>query len=149
MAFPPQFLDEIRTRVPLSDVVGKQVRLIRRGREFVGLCPFHKEKSPSFAVVEDKGFFHCFGCGAHGDVIGFLMRTENLSFPEAVERLAGLAGLQMPVQTPVERERAKRAATLYDVLEEACRWFEEQLTTPAAGEVRAYLERRGVRPETV
>ena len=84
MAFPPQFLDEIRTRVPLSDVVGKQVRLIRRGREFVGLCPFHKEKSPSFAVVEDKGFFHCFGCGAHGDVIGFLMRTENLSFPEAV-----------------------------------------------------------------
>ena len=149
MAFPPQFLDEIRTRVPLSDVVGKQVRLIRRGREFVGLCPFHKEKSPSFAVVEDKGFFHCFGCGAHGDVIGFLMRTENLSFPEAVERLAGLAGLQMPVQSPVERERAKRAATLYDVLEEACRWFEEQLLTPAAGDVRAYLTRRGVRPETV
>jgi len=149
MAFPPQFLDEIRTRVALSDVVGKQVRLIRRGREFVGLCPFHKEKSPSFAVVEDKGFFHCFGCGAHGDVIGFLMRTENLSFPEAVERLAGLAGLQMPVQTPVERERAKRAATLYDVLEEACRWFEEQLQTPAAAEVRAYLERRGVRPDTV
>jgi DNA primase len=149
MAFPPQFLDEIRARVPLSDVVGKQVRLIRRGREFVGLCPFHKEKSPSFAVVEDKGFFHCFGCGAHGDVIGFLMRTENLSFPESVERLAGLAGLQMPEQSPVERERAKRAATLYDVLEEACRWFEEQLRTPGAAEVRAYLERRGVRSDTV
>jgi len=149
MAFPPAFLDDIRTRVPLSDIVGKQVRLQRRGREFIGLCPFHREKSPSFSVVEDKGFFHCFGCGAHGDVIGFVMRTENLAFPEAVERLAGQAGLEMPKQTPAERERERRAATLYDVLEEACRWFERELTKPEAQETRAYLERRGVRPETI
>lgn len=149
MAFPPAFLDEIRTRVPLSDIVGKQVRLQRRGREFIGLCPFHREKSPSFSVVEDKGFFHCFGCGAHGDIIGFLMRTENLGFPEAVERLAGLAGLEMPQQTPADRERERRAATLYDVLEEACRWFEQQLSSADAQETRAYLKRRGVKPETV
>jgi DNA primase len=149
MAFPPAFLDEIRTRVPLADIVGKQVRLQRRGREFTGLCPFHREKSPSFSVVEDKGFFHCFGCGAHGDVIGFVMRTENLAFPEAVERLAGMAGLEMPRQSPQEREREKRAATLYDVLEEAARWFEQQLTAPEGGETRDYLQRRGVRPETV
>ncbi|MGY8995561.1 MAG: DNA primase, partial [Alphaproteobacteria bacterium] len=149
MAFPPQFLDEIRTRVPLADIVGKQVRLQRRGREFTGLCPFHREKSPSFSVVEDKGFFHCFGCGAHGDVIGFVMRTENLAFPEAVERLAGMAGMEMPRQTPQEREHEKRAATLYDVLEEAARWFEQQLTGPDGGETRDYLKRRGVKPETV
>ena len=93
MAFSPQFLDEIRARLPLAEVIGKRVRLVRRGREHVALCPFHNEKTPSFTVSEDKGFFHCFGCGAHGDVIGFAMRAENLSFPEAVERLAREAGL--------------------------------------------------------
>ena len=100
MTFPPQFLDEIRARIPLEGVIGKRVRLLRRGRELLGLCPFHKEKTPSFTVNEDKGFFHCFGCGAHGDVIGFIMRDEGLSFPEAVERLAGDAGLAMPARDP-------------------------------------------------
>src|SRR5260221_14056402 len=88
MAFPPGFLDELRSRVPLGDLVGRRVRLTRRGREQAGLCPFHNERTPSFYVVEDKGFFHCFGCGAHGDAIGFLMRTDRLDFDEAVERLA-------------------------------------------------------------
>ncbi|MBC6440818.1 MAG: DNA primase [Rhodospirillales bacterium] len=148
MAFSPAFLDEIRTRVPLSDIVGKQVRLQRNGPEFKGLCPFHREKTPSFTVSEQKGFYHCFGCGAHGDVIGFVMRTENLSFPEAVERLAGLAGVEMPRQTPDERERERRAATLHDVLDEACRWFEEQLMGPDGAKTRAYLDRRGVTRET-
>ena len=87
MSIPTQFLDEIRARVPLAGVVGRRVKLIKRGREHSGLCPFHNEKSPSFTVSEDKGFYHCFGCGAHGDVIGFVMRSEGLSFPEAVERL--------------------------------------------------------------
>ena len=95
MAFTPQFLDEIRARVPLSDVIGRQVRLIRKGREHSALCPFHNEKTPSFTVSDDKGFFHCFGCGAHGDVIGFVMRDEGLAFPEAVEKLAGEAGLSL------------------------------------------------------
>src|SRR5437763_4288857 len=82
MAFPPGFLDELRARVPLGSLVGRRVRLIRRGRELGGLCPFHHEKTPSFYVVEDKGFFHCFGCGAHGDAIGYLMSAENLRSEE-------------------------------------------------------------------
>ena len=81
MAFTPEFLDEIRARLSLADVIGRKVRLIKRGREYSALCPFHNEKTPSFTVSEDKGFFHCFGCGAHGDVIAFVMRVDNLSFP--------------------------------------------------------------------
>lgn len=87
--FAPEFLDEIRARQPLTEIIGRHVRLSRRGREHVGFCPFHNEKTPSFTVSEDKGFFHCFGCGAHGDVFGFVMRADNLPFREAVERLAG------------------------------------------------------------
>ena len=89
---------------------------MRRGREHSGLCPFHNEKTPSFYVVEDKGFFHCFGCGAHGDAIGFVMRADNLDFIEAVERLAGEAGIAVPQQTPQERERAQRQKTLLEAL---------------------------------
>src|SRR5579875_833619 len=88
MAFPPGFLDELRSRVSLSGLVARRVKLERRGREFAGLCPFHNEKTPSFYVVDDKNFFHCFGCGAHGDVIGFVMRADHLDFVEAVEKLA-------------------------------------------------------------
>jgi DNA primase len=84
MAFPPGFLDELRSRISLPALVGRRVRLVRKGREHAGLCPFHNEKTPSFYVVEDKGFFHCFGCGAHGDAIGFTMRADNLDF---IERL--------------------------------------------------------------
>ena len=100
MAFPPGFLDELRSRISLADLVGRRVRLVRRGREHSGLCPFHNEKTPSFYVVEDKGFFHCFGCGAHGDAIGFVMRADNLDFIEAVERLAGEAGIAVPHADP-------------------------------------------------
>src|ERR687885_1948887 len=102
MAFPPGFLDELRARISLADLVGRRVRLVRRGREHSGLCPFHNEKTPSFYVVEDKGFFHCFGCGAHGDAIGFVMQTRNLAFPEAVEELAKEAGLEVPRASPEE-----------------------------------------------
>ena len=109
MAFPPGFLDELRGRVSLAALVGRRVRLERRGREFAGLCPFHNEKTPSFYVVEDKGFFHCFGCGAHGDAIGFVMRADNLDFIEAVERLAGEAGLAVPQSTPRSARRRKAA----------------------------------------
>src|SRR5579863_7974546 len=103
MAFPPRFLDELRERVSLAEIVGRRVKLVRRGREFVGLCPFHNEKTPSFNVVEDKNFYHCFGCGAHGDVIGFTMRVSNLAFQETVESLAREAGLPVPVDSPRER----------------------------------------------
>src|SRR6202030_4769080 len=124
MAFPPGFLDELRSRVSLADLVGKRVRLARNGHEYGGLCPFHNEKTPSFYVVEDKGFFHCFGCGAHGDAIGFVMRSENLDFIEAVERLADEAGLAVPQQTPQERERAQRQKTLLEGLGPGANFYE-------------------------
>ena len=149
MAFPPQFLDELRTRVSLVGVVSRRVKLIRKGREFHGLCPFHNEKTPSFTVNEDKGFFHCFGCGAHGDAIGFEMRAHHLSFTEAVERLAGECGLEVPVATPEERRQEARRASLHDALEAACRFFERQLRAPSGGEGLAYLRRRGLAEETI
>ncbi|MEE8534477.1 MAG: CHC2 zinc finger domain-containing protein, partial [Kiloniellales bacterium] len=149
MAFPPEFLDEIRIRAPLAGIVGRRVKLRRRGREHTGLCPFHNEKTPSFTVSEEKGFFHCFGCGAHGDVMGFVMRAEGLSFPEAVERLAAEAGLQVPRASPEERAAARRRADLFEVLEAACAWFGTQLAEGGGAEARGYLVRRGVRPETL
>ncbi|MFQ5984733.1 MAG: DNA primase, partial [Alphaproteobacteria bacterium] len=144
MTITPQFLDEIRSRVPLADLIGRRVRLVRRGREHVALCPFHSEKTPSFTVSEDKGFFHCFGCGAHGDVIAFLMRIDGLSFPEAVVRLAREAGLPLPARDPAARARAKRDMSLYAVLEAACAWFEERLQATGGKAARDYLARRGV-----
>jgi DNA primase len=147
MAFPPGFLDELRARLSLADLVGRRVRLVRRGREHSGLCPFHNEKTPSFYVVEDKGFFHCFGCGAHGDAIGYVMRAENLDFIEAVERLAGEAGLQVPQQTPIERERAQRQKTLLEALAAAAEFYENQLWAPGGIRAREYLARRGLDEE--
>jgi DNA primase len=144
VSFPPAFLEEIRSRLALSGVVGRTVRLTRKGREYLGLCPFHNEKTPSFTVNDDKGFFHCFGCGAHGDVIGFVMQSQRLDFREAVERLAGEAGLEMPVESPIDRERAARAASLYDALEAACAVYESALRGPAGRAGLAYLKNRGL-----
>ena len=149
MSFPTAFLDDIRSRVPLASVIGRSVRLIRKGREYSGLCPFHNEKTPSFTVNEEKGFFHCFGCGAHGDVITFEMRIAHLSFPEAVEKLAQAAGMAMPVQAPEEREKERRAASLYDAVEAAAAFFESQLRAPAGREALDYLRRRGLDEETI
>jgi DNA primase len=149
MAFPPQFLEELRARLPLSDVVGRRLRLIRAGREFKAPCPFHNEKTPSFYVNDQKGFFHCFGCGAHGDVVGFVMRHDNLSFPEAVEHLAGLAGLPVPQASYEDRERYEKVKTLHDMVEQACKWFEGQLTRSAGRMAREYLAGRGLDEEAV
>ncbi|MFP6688365.1 MAG: DNA primase [Alphaproteobacteria bacterium] len=149
MAFTPQFLDEIRARVPLSDVIGRRVRLIRKGREHSALCPFHNEKTPSFTVSDEKGFFHCFGCGAHGDVIGFVMRDEGLSFPEAVEKLAGEAGLQIPKETPRDRARAEEQLSLYGVMEQAAKYFESELRADTGAAARTYLKGRGLKAETI
>lgn len=144
MTIPSEFLERLRQLVPLADVVGRKVRLTKRGREHQGLCPFHNEKTPSFTLNEDKGFYHCFGCGAHGDVVGFVMRSEGLSFPEAVEKLAAEAGLAMPRPSPEERQKQRQRADLYEVLEAACQWFESSLASGVGKEARAYLQRRGV-----
>ena len=103
MAVPPEFIEELRQRVTLSDVIGRRVKLVRKGRRYSGLCPFHNEKTPSFSVVDDDGFYHCFGCGVHGDAISFLRETEGLEFMEAVERLAEMAGLTVPQRSSRSR----------------------------------------------
>ena len=149
MSFPPSFLEELRARLPLSGIVGKRVRLIKAGREYKGCCPFHHEKTPSFYVNDDKRFYHCFGCGAHGDVIGFAMRHDGQSFPEVVENLAAQAGLSVPQDTPVERERYDREKRLAQVLERATAWFEEQLFAPQGREALQYLHNRGLSDEVM
>ncbi|MBN9540717.1 MAG: DNA primase [Alphaproteobacteria bacterium 65-37] len=150
MAFPPGFLDELRARLSLSDLVGRKVVLKRRsGSEYAGLCPFHNEKTPSFTVNDKKGFFHCFGCGAHGDAVGFVMKTEGLSFPESVEKLAREVGMPVPRATPAERERVERAATLQQVVELAAAWFQKQLRLPVGRQGLDYLRGRGLSDQTV
>ncbi len=149
MVFSPQFLDELRARLAVSEIVGRRLALTRAGREHKGLCPFHKEKTPSFTVSDDKGFFHCFGCGAHGDVITFVMRAENLSFHEAIEKLAAEAGLEVPVADARERERAKMQAGLAQATEAACAWFEKQLWLPEGARARVYLAERGLDEVTI
>ncbi len=149
MSFPKSFLDELKARIRVSEVVGRKVKLIRRGREFVGLSPFTNEKSPSFTVNDDKQFWHCFSSGEHGDVIKFLEKTESLSFLEAVERLAGEAGLEMPQRDPRNIEREREAATLVDIMEMAQAFFREKLTSGAGAEARLYLERRGMKQSTI
>lgn len=149
MAFPPQFLDELRARLPVSEVVGRKVRLVRKGREHSGLCPFHNEKTPSFTVNDEKAFYHCFGCGQHGDVITFAMETEGLSFPEAVERLAAQAGLQVPQSTREERERAKVRNTFYDVVEAVCVWYQDNLKQSGGHDALNYLRGRGFSDATI
>src|ERR1700744_336894 len=105
--YDERFLDEIKSRLRLSDVIGRTVKLRRQGREYAGLSPFTKEKTPSFYVNDEKGFYHCFSSNKHGDLISFLQETERLSFPEAVERLAGEAGVPMPVQDERQIEQDK------------------------------------------
>jgi len=142
--FPPGFLEELKARAPVSEIVGRRVKLIRRGREFVGLSPFNAEKTPSFTVNDAKGFYHCFSSGEHGDVFSFLMKTEGLSFPEAVERVAEFAGMEPPKATPEDRRRAEQAKGLRDAVEIAAQFFETQLRMPAGRAAMDYLTGRGL-----
>jgi len=144
MGFSPDFLDEVRQRLSLGDVIGRRVKLVRRGHEHTGLCPFHSEKTPSFTVNDFKGFYHCFGWGAHGDAFRFIMETEGLSFPEAVERLAGEAGLAVPAPDPRAQERSDQRAGLVEVMEAAADWFSQHLAATMGAGARDYLRRRGL-----
>ena len=144
MAVPPEFIEDLRQRVPLSDVVGRRVKLLRKGRRHSGLCPFHAEKTPSFSVVDDDGFYHCFGCGAHGDAISFLRETEGLEFLEAVERLAEMAGLTVPrsaLQNPAASRQRKIAL---DILEETALFFETEIRREVGQNATRYLKQRGL-----
>ncbi len=144
MSLPQGFLDELRARIGLAALIRRRVRLQRKGREHSGLCPFHNEKTPSFTVNEAKGFYHCFGCGAHGDAFSFIMQSEGLSFHDAVERLAGEVGLEVPKPTPEAQAAAARRSNLLDVVEAACALFERSLQADEGAEARNYLEGRGL-----
>jgi DNA primase len=149
MKFSDSFLDEIRARLPVSQVVSRRVPLKRAGREWKGLSPFNREKTPSFTVNDQKGFYHCFSSGKHGDIFTFLMETEGLSFPEAVERLAGEAGLEMPKPDPQFERANKERLGLLDALEAAARLFEEALGAREGRDALLYADRRGLMPETL
>ena len=144
MRFPPGILDEIRARLPVSQVVGRRVRLKRHGREYMGLSPFKNEKTPSFTVNDEKGFYHCFATGEHGDIFTFLTKTEGLSFPEAVERLADEAGVSLPKPTPQAEAREAETVRLRKLMEAACAFFQSSLRS-SAGRAGARLS-GGARP---
>ena len=144
MTLSPQFLDELRGRTLLSALIGRTVKLQKAGREYRACCPFHDEKTPSFYVNDDKGFYHCFGCSAHGDAIRFLTEARGLPFIDAVRELAQAAGMDMPAPDPRGAERQERATGLIAASEAAQRWFADQLQGIAGAEARAYLARRGV-----
>jgi DNA primase len=147
MRYPPHILEEIRARLPVSSVVGRKVRLKKAGREWRGLSPFNAEKSPSFYANDQKGFYHCFSSGKHGDVFAFLMETEGLTFPEAVERLAAEAGVDLPKPSPAAARDEERRRDLVDVVELAARFFEAELARRDGLAARTYLDGRGVGPE--
>jgi len=149
MAVPPEFIEDLRQRVPLSDIIGRRVKLIRKGRRFSGLCPFHSEKTPSFSVVDDDGFYHCFGCGAHGDAISFLREIDGLDFMEAVERLADMAGLAMPKSTQIDPAVTRQRKAAFDILEETTRFFEDRLRADEGRDAAQYIKQRGLDAATV
>ena len=144
MAYPRSFIEEIKNRVSVSDIVGQKVKLTRRGREFVGLSPFKNERTPSFTVNDEKQFYHCFSTGKHGTVFDFLMETEGLGFPEAVERLAARAGIQVPAQDPRMVEKEEKNASLIDICEMASVYFKTRLGGAAGRGAFDYLIKRGL-----
>ncbi len=148
MSLSPAFLDELRARTSLSTLIGKTTKLQKAGREMRGCCPFHNEKTPSFYVNDDKGFYHCFGCSAHGDAIRWMTDQRGLPFIDAVKELAQAAGLEMPAQDRQSAEKAERAKGLHEAMADAATWFTEQLNGLSGNEARALLDRRGISQET-
>jgi len=146
MRFTDQFLDDLRARLPVSEVVGKRVKLKRAGREWKGLSPFQQEKTPSFTVNDQKGFYYDFSSGKHGNIFDFVMQTEGVSFPEAVERLAAMAGMPLPAATPEAARHEQRRKTLHDVMELAAKFFADTLTSRNGAKARGYLGDRAITP---
>lgn len=144
MRFPPSFLDELKARLPVSEVARRRVKLVKAGREWKGLSPFSAEKTPSFFVNDQKQAWFDFSSGQNGSIFDFVMLTEGVGFPEAVERLAGMAGMPLPTVTPEAEAREKRRATLHDAMELAARFFEEQLQGRAGAKARGYVKDRAI-----
>ncbi len=148
MRFSPQFLDELKARLPVSEVVGRRVKLRKAGREWKGLSPFNKEKTPSFTVNDQKGFYHDFSSGKHGSIFDFVMETEGVTFPEAVERLAAIAGMPLPKVSAEDEAREQQRRTLNDIVELAAQFFQATLASRLGARGRGYLADRGLDPAT-
>lgn len=148
MSLSPQFLDELRARTHLSALLSRSLKLTKAGREYKACCPFHHEKTPSFYVNDEKGFYHCFGCQAHGDAIRWLTDAKGLAFMDAVKELADAAGMEVPAPDPRAQAKAERQSGLYEVMEAAAHWFEEQLGGIEGAEAREYLKARGISETT-
>ena len=146
MRFTPQFLDELRARLSVSEVVGRRVQLKKSGSEWRGLSPFNKERTPSFFVNDQKSMWFDFSAGKNGNIFDFLMLTEGLSFPEAVERLAGEAGVPLPKTSREDIARQERSKTLHDITEVAAKFFEGTLASRAGARARGYLTDRAIDP---
>jgi DNA primase len=145
----PQWLDQLRSRTSLSTLIGRTTRLTKAGREYKACCPFHDEKTPSFHVNDEKGFYHCFGCGAHGDAIRWMTDHQGLAFMDAVKDLAAEAGMDVPAPDPRMAKAAEKRDTLHDVMSAAQEWFVASLAAPEGAEARAYLATRGFDAHTV
>ena len=139
-----KFLDELRSRLSVADVVGEKVKLVRKGREYIGLCPFHNEKTPSFTVNEAKGFYHCFGCGAHGDIVRFEMDANGLPFMDAVQKLAHKAGLAIPQFSKENSLEHQKRQSLFEIMELAVSFYEKQLKMPVGQKGLEYFYHRGL-----
>ncbi len=139
------YIEQIRSRLKVSEIIGKDVRLTRKGNEFSGLCPFHQEKTPSFTLNDVKGFYHCFGCGEHGDIFKYVMQRSGVEFMDALQHLAQLAGVILPEKKAISSD----GKVYYDILKAACEWFEENLKRSPGEGAREYLERRGFTQKTV
>lgn len=149
MTLTPQWLDELRSRITLSALIGRTVKVTKAGREFKACCPFHNEKSPSFTINDEKGFYHCFGCSAHGDAIRWMTDQRGLSFMDAIKELAAEAGMEVPAPDPQAAQRAEKANSLYDVMAAAQAWFVTQLYGVEGASARGYLKQRGFSEQTI
>ena len=149
MSLTPQWLDELRSRTTLSALIGRTVKVTKAGREYKACCPFHNEKSPSFTINDEKGFYHCFGCSAHGDAIRWMTDQRGLSFMDAIKELAAEAGMDVPAPDPQAAMRAERANSLYDVMTAAQAWFVTQLLGVEGAAARGYLKQRGFTEQTI
>lgn len=147
--YDKNFTDELRTRLSIVDVVSKRVPLTKKGQNYWGCCPFHNEKTPSFSVNEDKGFYHCFGCGEHGDIISFTMKSENVGFVDAIKELAEMAGLKLPEFKPRDPAIVQREESYFDITERAAAEYQRQLFTPAGAVALEYIRGRGFTDEMI
>ena len=143
------FTDELRTRLSIVDVVGRRVPLVKKGQNYWGCCPFHNEKTPSFSVNEEKGFYHCFGCGEHGDIISFTMKSNNIDFVEAIKELANQAGIKMPEYKPKSAEQVAREENYFQIVEQATQIYQKKLFEPEGQEALSYIHKRGFSDEMI